>query len=353
MKDLGVEITPFDPRDATDEEYAAANDFGNRMNAERMPDDPPTPLEEQVARWRTIPAYVNVHSWHVRPIGSGEIVASGSVFCARMGQNEHIAQFGISVAPERRRQGIATALLARIADAAQREGRTLLISGSSGRVPSGEAFLHRIGAEKGLESHTNQLDIAADLDRSLLTDWQERAKERASDYEMVFYEAPLPDDELPALLHVLNVTGNTIPRGSLQMEDSHLTAEQLRHMEESAKASGMTPWLCFARHKPTGAYVGFTVVFWHPNRPWLLNQGGTGVMTEHRNKGLGRWMKAVMLDQALARWPELRFVRTGNADTNAAMLSINHEMGFKPYVADIAWQVSTEKVFAYLAEKSG
>jgi hypothetical protein len=41
-------------------------------------------------------------------------------------------------------------------------------------------------------------------------------------------------------------------------------------------------------------------------------------------------------------------VRTGNADTNAAMLKINTELGFKPYTADALWQVEIEKVMGYL-----
>jgi hypothetical protein len=74
----------------------------------------------------------------------------------------------------------------------------------------------------------------------------------------------------------------------------------------------------------------------------------TGVFPQFRNKGLGRWLKASMLDKVLKERPQVKYVRTGNADTNASMLKINNELGFKPYTADILWQVELNKVMDYI-----
>jgi hypothetical protein len=38
------------------------------------------------------------------------------------------------------------------------------------RIPGGAVSVLRLGAQKGLEAHTNQLRIA-DLDRNLIDDW--------------------------------------------------------------------------------------------------------------------------------------------------------------------------------------
>jgi hypothetical protein len=71
-------------------------------------------------------------------------------------------------------------------------------------------------------------------------------------------------------------------------------------------------------------------------------------MPEFRERGLGRWLKAGMLTRVLAEHPEVRFVRTANADSNAAMVKLNYELGFRPYVSRTVWQVSLEQVESYL-----
>ena len=76
----------------------------------------------------------------------------------------------------------------------------------------------------------------------------------------------------------------------------------------------------------------------------------TGVFPKYRNKGLGRWLKAVMLERILEKRPKAKYVRTANADMNAPMLKINNELGFKPYIAECVWQVETDKVAEYLSQ---
>ena len=157
-------ITPFDVRNASAAEYRAANELDNRIRAEYLPEDPPIPLDEQTRDWQKIPVFIGVSAWAVWDDDNSKAIASGSVSVTRLETNKHIAKFNIQVLPEFRRQGIARELLARIADAARQEDRTLLITGTNEQVPAGAAFMQRLGARKGLENHTNQLDLR-DLNR--------------------------------------------------------------------------------------------------------------------------------------------------------------------------------------------
>jgi len=77
-----------------------------------------------------------------------------------------------------------------------------------------------------------------------------------------------------------------------------------------------------------------------PLTPHLLGQGGTAVVPSHRGRGIGKWLKATMLERVLDEWPGATLVRTGNADANAPMLAINTRLGFRPAWATIVYEVN-------------
>ena len=346
--ELPVAIRPFDFAAASDHECAALNRHFNCARAEILPDDPPTPLEEAIARMQNIPPFVSLHPWAGWSANGEEIVASLVASFLKTEENKHLLQFEINVAPEYRRQGVGRALLRRAVGVARQEGRRLMMTGTNGRVPAGEAFMERLRAERGLEEHTNQL-VLADLNAALVARWQAEGRERAAGFTVGFWDGPYPDDQIEAIA-ALNEVMNTAPREKLDMEDMHFTPEHLRQMEQGMVAAGTQRWTLYAAQAGTGRFAGFTEVTWNPNRPLVVGQGGTGVFPEFRGLGLGRWMKSAMLDRVQRERPEAEFVRTGNADSNAAMLGINRALGFKPYLSHCIWQVETEKAAAYLAQ---
>ncbi|WP_299429909.1 GNAT family N-acetyltransferase [uncultured Meiothermus sp.] len=346
-----LEIRPVDIKNASREGYAAFNAFANLLRAERLPDDPPRSLEETIQQAQNIPPFVDLHVWVVdRPDNSG-FAASSDVQIVRLEQNQHIAPFSIDVLPEFREQGLEVKLLGKITEVAEREGRSLLISSTNSRVPSGEALMRELGAEKALESHTNQLDLL-ELDRKLIEQWIGKAAERAGGFELLFWEGAYPEKHLAAIAELMEVM-NTAPRGSLQVEDFKMTPELLRQIEQATFATGNRRWTMVAQEKSSGRFAGYTELSWNPRRGQILNQLGTGVLPEYRNFGIGRWLKAAMLDRVLRELPEARFVRTGNADSNAPMLKINHALGFKPYTAEAQWQIETTRVREYLDNYRG
>lgn len=341
-----LEIRPFDPQ-TTD--MAALQSLGalqNAMRREILPDDPPIPLEEQIANLRNIPSFVGAWTWAAWDTQAGKIVAEANAAVMRTDENQHLLQFGIDVLPDYRQRGLGRQLLQYVADAAKQEQRRLLITNTSGRVPAGEAFMKRLGAQRGLVGATNQLRIE-DLDRSLIQTWIAQAPQRAADFALALWDGVYPEDQIEAIADLYELT-NQQPFGDLEIEDMHYTPEKLREMEKGMVARGTQRWTLYACEKSTGKLAGYTELFWNPNRPENAGQGMTGVFPEYRNKGLGRWLKAAMLDKLLRERPQVRFVRTQNADSNAPMLNINTALGFKPYASNILWQIELEKVIAYL-----
>jgi mycothiol synthase len=341
-----VQILPFDEKAASQDEYAALNQHTNRMRLERLPDDPPIPLEETIQNLQNIPPFVFLKIWNAWNPDRSAILAMSVVQFMRTEENKHLAQFDITVLPEYRRQGLGRQLLSLIAETVQQEDRRLLLTDTIDRAPGGEAFMKRIGAQKGLEAHTNQLRIT-ELEHDRVTEWLRRGQQNLAEFELGFWDGAYPEDKLQEVAELYELT-NQQPMGDLEIEDMHMTPEQLRQVEKNIFARGSQRWTFYIVERATGKFAGYTEAIWNPNRPEVLGQGMTGIFPQYRNKGLGRWLKAAMLAKVLQEHPQVKYIRTGNADSNAAMLKINNELGFKPYMADTLWQVELQQVLDYL-----
>ena len=336
----------FDPRSLDERRCALLNAFYDAMHMEEEPDDPPMPHDERIRTWRSRPAFVEAWWWMVPNAAGTAVVAVGTVDWLKTAENEHLAEFYIQVGAEHRRRGIGSHLLSLIADTAAHASRRLLIGATSDRIPAGGAFMERIGASKGLETHINQL-VLAELNHDAVRRWLADAQALASEFELNFWLGAFPENDLAAIADLQQVM-NGAPRGDLEIEDLHYTPDFLRQQEQSLTAAGVERWAVSVRERATGAFAGISEVYWHPGRPTILQQGDTGVFPKYRNHGLGRWLKAAMLDRILHERPQVEVIRTNNADSNAPMLRINTELGFRPYMARTVWQVETDRVRRYL-----
>jgi GNAT superfamily N-acetyltransferase len=167
--------------------------------------------------------------------------------------------------------------------------------------------------------------------------WVKRAEERASEYELLYLPSPIEEEHLKAFCE-LQFVMNTAPAEDFEEEDQVITPEIWRDIEVKEEARARDVLTYVARHKPTGALAGFTSVFCHRLQTDLVWQGDTGVDPAHRNKGLGRWLKATMALQLRSEYPDVQRIDTYNAGSNAPMLGINIEMGFKPIMIETVWQ---------------
>jgi GNAT superfamily N-acetyltransferase len=131
---------------------------------------------------------------------------------------------------------------------------------------------------------------------------------------------------------------NTAPREDYVEEEETMTPEMWRDIETKMIARGREILTYVARHKSSGQFAGYTNVGYKNLQPDLVEQWDTGVDPAHRNLGLGRWVKAAMALHLRENYPGVERIDTENAGSNAPMLSINVEMGFKPILVRNVWQ---------------
>ena len=305
------------------------------IGREVVPEDPERPLEAILPRLRAI--VPNQWDARVRARDAAGTVVGWAATGRSLNEpdNAHIAWTEVQVHPEHRRKGLGRALLAELARASlDQHAELLFMGGSSDRVPAGEVFLNAMGAQPGLPMKTTQL-ILAEVDRTQVAAW---AKIDAPGYRLERIDHVVPDRLMPAYLASSNGM-NDAPKGDLRMADWKLTVEQVRDRESWFKQIGVDWWLIVAVHEATGEGAGFTEVTYDPKQPWVIWQQGTATTPQHRGHKLGLWLKAANLERILAERPAAKCIRTGNANTNAQMLGINTQLGFRQVWATTIWQL--------------
>lgn len=147
----------------------------------------------------------------------------------------------------------------------------------------------------------------------------------------------IPDEYLAEVSQVMMVM-NTAPSGDLIQEDRVVTPAMIREQEAGLEADGEVRVLMAVEQVSSGAFVGYTEVFWTPERAAVVYQGATAVHADFRGLALGKWLKAAMLRYVREQVPGAQVVRTANAESNAAMLGINQALRFAPFMTRIEWQ---------------
>ncbi len=349
MNQVGFSPQLFDPQTAPAWQVEALARHDMEIRAERYPTDPPVPLEDCLRNIR-LPDTATHKSLRWAYFDGGCAAASAVLDWTVSAGRQNFAFGDISVLPRWRRRGIGTALLGLIGAAARGIRRDTLFLESTDRVPAGAAFLAFAGAAPGLENHVYQLDLRQ-LDAALMRAWIERGKEQAQGLDFIFWEGLPPEDLLDPFCEMITYIQREEPRGTLDISDSRVTPERLRDRQAAIAALGHRRWVLAAvlaaplaaveKSGTPGArrIVGYTELIVNPSEPSIIDQRGTCVFTEYRGRGIGRRLKAEMILKTLAELPEARFVRTQTADSNAAMLKINAEMGYTPFESVTDWQL--------------
>jgi mycothiol synthase len=311
-----------------------------RIDQERVPEDPITPDDVYARQITAAPPGGRLFFW--RALENGTLVGGAYL---QLSDRENL-QLGFGAAlvlPGARRGGIGRMLLRHVAERASSEGRTMLAGQTSDRVPPGAAFARAVGANPGLEMHTNQLDLRV-LKPELVQRWIDDSRAKAAGYHVAWVDWASADDTTIGQVAQAYEAINDMPKGDLAFEDEHWDVPRTRERYAFFAKMGFEVWTAIAIHDSTGAGVGFTEINLTPQVPEIVQQQGTAVTPAHRGHALGMSLKAAVLERLVRERREARFIRTGNAKVNEAMLRINTELGFRPAWSTTFWQAEVAKL---------
>lgn len=339
-----VQVQHWDKDSLTPEVIRAFVEQANREINRLRPDDPPAHPDEVVSQFMNLPpALTALELWAV--MDKGTMVAQALMQCVSIGSNEDQAQVSLLIDPDWRRQGLGTELMREMSGLSLELGRTTLVATSTSLEPAGAAFLTACGLEAKQKNGENRLKLA-DLSPALLRDWTTRPNDG---YTLEIWQGVIPDDQLEAYAELFSVM-NDAPKDNVKSEEFRMTPELLRELQELRQQGNEDALTAVVRHK-SGELVGLNELSWSRSEPTHVNQGGTGVKPAHRGHRLGQWLKAANILKLMEVSPQAKLIRTTNAVSNAPMLRINDEMGFRLYRTQTVWQGTTSEVLDRLGRK--
>ncbi len=193
-----------------------------------------------------------------------------------------------------------------------------------------------------------------EVDWKMVEEWAAEGPARSPNSKLAWFTNRIDDEDIEEWCTAFTEVWNMMPRDDLDIGDEMFTPERRRQAEAGIAEGGGTILTAVTREED-GTISGLTEMGYFPEEDWMIHQWMTGVRRPYRGRGLGKWIKAAMLLRVREEFPQARVVRTGNAFSNAPMLSINERLGFRLYREGMEVQIGLAELEAYLekAPESG
>jgi GNAT superfamily N-acetyltransferase len=284
----------------------------------------------------------------------GEIVAY-AVMAWSVEPETRITWLETGVRPNRRRQGIGTALFDHLEDIAQASGRSFIQGGGFhlpvdgprlesptgfGSVPKEEPsarFLLKRGYT--LEQVYRYSKLPLPIDPAILEQHLAAAQAKAGpDYRIHIWTHATPERWLDDIATIAMRMSTDAPSGNLAIEEEPWDAERVRQRDKQRLETRRTLLAAAVEHIPSGHLVAFNGLTVPKDRTRPVQQGITLVLREHRGHRLGMLVKIANIQQLQAFSPESPFIMTDNAEENRPMLDVNEAVGFIPTAYEGVWK---------------
>lgn len=326
---MSVEISAFDPLSSTDADLAELHSVIMAAITLSHPEQTRSTLEQYVQQIREPRSFNGLTSrWVARE--DGHIVGHASATYPEH-ENRHLTLLMVTVAPERRRHGIGTALLRAVVPQLDVDGRPTVVGNGIKADSAGDVWARKWGFVP-TQGYERQLLTVSDVDPHL---WQR----------------PVPDGfrlerwlgAVPEALLEQYARGRTAivdaPHGETTVAFQDWTPERVRTYEADLRTQHFHNRVVVAVHEASGRVAALTELGHRAGHSSRVFQLETAVAADFRGRGLGLAVKGAMLRWLTADQPEVAQIFTQTATDNVHMSRINHALGYVTTAVTVVMEV--------------
>jgi mycothiol synthase len=226
----------------------------------------------------------------------------------------------ITVHPDFRRRGTATALLRVLLSVLRDRGR----AGVEGWWIVADGVGEHWALRRGFRRTHATVSQTLSLDETDVTRW---AAETPTGYRTVRWMGHTPEDLVVSYALARSAIQDA-PLGDAHYQEPDWTVERIRAAEAEQREHGIEQRVVVAVHKATGTVAGLTELALYPGHDNVAHQRDTAVLAAHRGHGLGLHLKACMAEWLHAEHPEIRRIVTSTGAGNSNMIRVNTTLGF-------------------------
>ncbi|MFS3128917.1 GNAT family N-acetyltransferase [Nocardioides sp. Bht2] len=323
-----VEIDPFDRGrlDAWHAVYAAAEQAGRGEHSNDWL------LEEIRAAKQT--ADPSQRTWLYGALADGELVGAGELEVYEL-DNPELAWAKVYTRPDRRGEGVGTALTDHVEQQARGLGRRRMLTevvfdyelSVQGTGSADVRFATDRGYQLGIGDvqRVQRLPVADDVLAGLI----EAAAPAHRQYRVESFHGRVPDDWVSGYAELAATLNTEAPTGDLALENETSDVEIFRIREALLARQGRTRWATVA-FDADDRLVGYTELMVSSLDPMRAYQWGTLVAGSARGARLGVALKARNLAAVQAAGLGVERIYTWNASVNAHMVAVNEALGYEP-----------------------
>ena len=248
----------------------------------------------------------------------------------------------ISVSKKFRRYRIGSLLLKHILLEAKKYDKVKIQTDTA--FESGIKFINKLKVKIESDRSINRLNLN-DIDWNQMEEWSSNTA-RKEGAILEFFEI-VPEKYLDIYCQVYNKCSNMTPDNQGDIILDEITSPKNRRSDENKMVKLNWKWVTIISKENDGKISGLLDFYYaRDSYPCEITQGLTGVLSVFRKRGLGKWLKSEMLlyvkERIYEEFKSVKYIETGNNNSNVPILTINHQMGYKKFRSHVMCSTKIE-----------